>query len=158
MAKILVCYFSGSGNTKKMAELVAEGAEKGGAKVDLKEVSEVSSDDLLNYDGIILGSPTYYGQPAAEIKQLIDESVKHHGDLEGKVGGGFSTCGVLGGGSETTVRSLLDMLMIHGMVVMGSSQGAHYGPVAVGKPDSKAKKECIVYGERLAELTKKLHG
>jgi NAD(P)H dehydrogenase (quinone) len=158
VVKILVCYFSGSGNTKKMAEVVVEGAEKGGAEVDLKEVSDVSPDDLLNYDGIILGSPTYYGLPAGELKSLIDESVKHHGELEGKVGGAFSSCGVFGGGCETAVRSMLDMLMIHGMVIMGGSQGAHYGPVAVGKPDSKAKKECLAYGTKIAELTKKLHG
>jgi NAD(P)H dehydrogenase (quinone) len=158
MVRILVCYYSGSGNTKKMAELVAEGAKKGGAQVDLLDVEEVSVDDLLKYDCYILGSPTYYGQPAAELKTLIDKSVKHHGDLEGKVGGAFSSCGVLGGGCETAVRSILDMLMIHGMVVMGGAQGAHYGPVSVGKPGKDAQKECITYGKRLAELTKKLHG
>lgn len=158
MARVLVCYYSGSGNTKRMAELVAEGAEKAGVQVDLKEVGKVSRDDLLKYDGVVLGSPTYYGHPAAQIKKLIDESVEHHGELQDRVGGAFSSAGGLGGGAETTVRAMLDMLLIHGMVIIGDSDGAHYGPVSVGPPDAKAQKECKKYGKRVAELTKKLRG
>jgi NAD(P)H dehydrogenase (quinone) len=158
MAKVLVCYYSGSGNTRKMAEHVAKGAEEDGAKVDLKEVSEITVDNLIDYDAIVLGSPTYYGAPAAEMKKLVDESVKYHGDLEGKVGGAFTSSAMVGGGNETTIRSLLDMLLIHGMVIMGDSNGNHYGPVAIGAPDASSKKECERHGRRIAGLAKKLHG
>ncbi|NIP88772.1 MAG: flavodoxin family protein, partial [Gammaproteobacteria bacterium] len=102
----------------------------------------------LHADAIIMGSPTYYGTMAYQVKKLLDESVKHHGKLEGKVGGAFSSSGMLGGGNETTVRSIIDALLIHGMIVVGSARIAHYGPVAVGDPDAKAKKECQAYGER----------
>lgn len=158
MSKILVCYYSKSGNTKKMAELIAEGVKQEKVEVDLKDVEDVNSDELLGYDGIILGSPTYYGACAAPIKELIDESVRHHGDLNGKVGGAFTSSGNFAGGNETTIVSMLQMLMIHGMIVKGDPNGNHYGPVAVGAPDEGAQGECIKYGRNIARLTKKIFG
>ncbi|MFQ6060554.1 MAG: flavodoxin family protein, partial [Thermoplasmata archaeon] len=59
MVRVLVCYYSRTGNTKKMAELIVEGARSEGIDVDLKKAEETVPKDLLNYDGIILGSPTY---------------------------------------------------------------------------------------------------
>jgi NAD(P)H dehydrogenase (quinone) len=158
MVKILVCYFSKSGNTKCMAEFIAEGAKSQGAVVDLKDVEEVNADDLLKYEGFIFGSPTYYGTCAAQIKELIDESVKHHGALEGKVGGAFSSSANLAGGNETTILHILQMLMIHGMVIKGDSKGSHYGPVSVNAPDIRVEEECKRYGKRIAGLTIKLFG
>jgi NAD(P)H dehydrogenase (quinone) len=158
MVNILVCYFSKSGNTKSMAELIAQGAKSEGADVDLKDVEEVVADDLLEYDGIIFGSPTYYGTACAQIKELIDESVKHHGALEGKVGGAFSSSANLAGGNETTILHILQMLMVHGMVVKGDPRGSHFGPVSVDAPDMRASDECIRYGRRIANLTMKLWG
>jgi NAD(P)H dehydrogenase (quinone) len=159
MAKVLVTYFSKTGNTAQMAEIVAEAAgEVEGAEVELKEVAAISPDDLLEYDGIIMGSPTYYGTMAAECKQLIDESVKHHGKLAGKVGGAFSSSGGPGGGNETTVLDIIKALMIHGMIVKGDAGGDHYGPIAVGAPDERSQKECMKYGRSLAELCVKLFG
>lgn len=156
MVKILVCYYSKSGNTKKMAEFIAHGASEEGAEVDLKDVADIKSDDLLNYECIILGSPTYYGTCAAPIKELMDESVKHHGSLNGKVGGAFTSSGNLAGGNETTIINILQMLMIHGMIVKGDPHGSHYGPVAVGMPDERAKEECLIYGKNMVKLTKRL--
>ncbi len=156
MARILITYFSSSGHTKKMAEAIAKGASSGGDEVVLKETRATSPDDFLKADAIVIGSPTYYGTMAYEVKKLIDETVIIHGKLEGKVGGAFATSGMLGGGNETTVHSILQALLIHGMVVVGSSKIAHYGPVAVGKPDDKAIKECQVYGERIAKLANAL--
>ncbi len=152
MARILICYYSKSGHTREMAAQIAKGASLKGCTVDVKDVGATSTDDLLHADAIIMGSPTYYGTMAYQVKKLLDESVKHHGKLEGKVGGAFSSSGMLGGGNETTVRSIIDALLIHGMIVVGSARIAHYGPVAVGDPDAKAKKECQAYGERLAQL------
>jgi len=158
MAKMLVCYYSKSGNTKRMAEFIANGAKKEGVEVDLKDVEDTGCDELLGYDGIILGSPTYYGTCAAPIKELVDESVKHHGKLDGKVGGAFTSSGNLAGGNETTIINILQMLMIHGMIVKGNSKGGHYGPVAVGAPDDSAQEECMTYGRNMAKLTKRLFG
>lgn len=158
MVRILVCYFSKSGNTKRMAEFIAEGASNQGADVDLKDVEEVDADLLLEYDGLIFGSPTYYGTCAAQIKELIDESVKHHGALEGKVGGAFSSSANLAGGNETTILHILQMFMIHGMVIKGDPKGSHFGPVSLDAPDLRAEEECKRYGKRIANLTMKLFG
>jgi NAD(P)H dehydrogenase (quinone) len=158
MVKILICYYSKTGNTKEMAELIGQGVNTEGIEVDVKDVTEVGSDDLLDYEGIILGSPTYYGTCAAPIKELIDESVSHHGSLEGKVGGAFTSSANIAGGNETTIINILQMLMIHGMIVKGDPKGSHYGPVSVGSPDMSAKQECITYGRKIAQLTQKLFG
>ena len=155
MVKILVGYYSRSGNTKAMAEAVAEGARSKGAGVDLKAVGDIDVDSLPGYDAIVFGSPTYYGVMAAEMKDLIDRSVKHHGDLEGKVGGAFSSSGLIGGGNETTILSILQAFLIHGMVVPGVAQENHYGPVSVGMPDEDGKAECMSYGVKIAHLAKK---
>jgi NAD(P)H dehydrogenase (quinone) len=139
-----------------MAERVCAGVRKAGADCDLKPVSEANVDELKGYDGIIFGSPTYYGNPAAELKQFIDASVKYHGQLTGKVGGAFACCGVLGGGAETTVRALIDAMLIHGMIVQGTAKGGHFGPIAVSPPNEKSLTECEQLGERVAELVKRL--
>jgi len=158
MVRILVCYYSRTGNTEKMAELVAEGAESEGADVELKKVEDTSVDDLPGFDGIIMGSPTYYGEMAAEMKRLIDESVKHHGGLDGKVGGAFSSSAEIGGGNETTILSIVHAFLIHGMIVQGDPEGDHYGPVSVGEPNEIAREGCIRYGKRVAALTKETFG
>ncbi|MFA4044102.1 MAG: hypothetical protein HZRFUVUK_000885 [Candidatus Fervidibacterota bacterium] len=159
MPKVLIVYYSRTGNTKSMAEAVAEGAKRvGGVDVELKAVEECTPEDLLNADGIIVGSPTYYGLPAGEIKKLFDESVKYHGRLEGKVGGAFTSSANVGGGNETTIMAILQMMLIHGMVVQGSSIGDHYGPVSIGAPDQRARQQCLSLGERVARLVMKLHG
>ena len=159
MAKILVSYYSRTNHTRHMAELVGEGAAaESKAKVDVKGVADVKPDDLLGYDAIILGSPTYYGTMAAELKRLIDDSVAFHGQLAGKVGGAFTSSGNVGGGNETTVMDILKALLIHGMVVQGTASGDHYGPVAVGGPDDRAAEECRKLGRQVAALAVKLHG
>jgi NAD(P)H dehydrogenase (quinone) len=159
MAKVLVSYYSRSGNTRRMAEKVHEGlASVQGVAPTLKKVGETTIDDLLEYDGIVMGSPTYFGVMAAEVKKLVDESVKHFGKLVGKVGGVFTSSGGVGGGNETTNLSLLQALLIHGMVVQGVQKGSHYGPVSVGAPDKEAQDECLRYGKQVGELTVKLFG
>ena len=158
MAKVLIIYYSRSGNTGKMAKLVEQGVKAAGLEVETKPVEDVKLEELLESEGIIIGSPTYYGSMAAEVKRLLDESVKYHGKLEGKVGGAFSSSGGIGGGNETTVLDILKALMVHGMIVQGTSQGDHYGPVAVGAPDERSAKNCRRLGERVAGLVKKLYG
>lgn len=157
MAKILVCYYSRTKHTQRMAKAVAKGASQvRKAKVEVKLVDKVQPKDLRSYDAIIMGSPTYYGTMAAEVKQLIDESVKFHGDLAGKPGGAFTSAANLGGGNETTIIDILKAMLIHGMLIQGDPKGDHYGPVAIGRPDERAKGECTRFGENMAKLVKRL--
>ena len=159
MAKVLVVYYSRSGSTGQMAEEVAAGArEVKGARVELKKVAEVDPKGLASYDALIVGSPTYYGLMAAEIKKMFDESVAIHGQLEGKVGGAFTSAANLAGGNETTILSILEAMLIHGMIVKGTSRRDHYGPVAIGKPDERAVEQSRLLGREVAELAVKLHG
>jgi len=159
MAKILIVYYSRTGNTQEMAQKVETGAaEVSGVEVVCRSVEKVKAQELLDYDGIIMGSPVYYGTMAAELKELIDASVKIHGQLAGKVGAAFASSANIGGGNETTVMDLLKALLIHGMVVPGRAEGDHYGPVSIGKPDDRAKGQCRNMGQMVAELTVKLWG
>jgi NAD(P)H dehydrogenase (quinone) len=155
---VLVAYYSRTGNTKKMAELVAGGArEVPGVEVTVRPVEEVSAHDLLEFDGIIMGSPVYFGSMASELKSLIDQSVKHYGKMNGKVGGAFASCAALGGGIETTVMDILKAMLIHGMVVVGDTSCAFLGAVAIGAPDDeRSQTDCAGLGRRVAELTARL--
>ncbi len=157
MVKALVTYYSGSGNTRRMAELVAEGAEDAGAHVVLKPVGDVAAEELLDFEAVIIGSPTYYGLMSYEVKKLFDGSVKFQGRLKGKVGGAFSSSANPGGGNETTVMSILQAMLIHGMIVQGTPMGDHYGPIAVNEPDERAADQCRQLGSRVVELAEKLH-
>lgn len=158
MARGLVIYYSKSGNTKAMANIIAESMENSGLPTKCKSVSDVKVDDLLNVDVIVVGSPTYYGRAAGAIAQFFDESVSKHGKLDGKIGAAFSSSANTGGGNETTICEINNMLLIHGMIVQGDPQGDHYGPVSIGKPDDRVKKQCTRRGQRIAELTLKIFG
>lgn len=156
MAKVLIIYYSRTGNTKKMADLVAEGLDKEGVEAQVKDVKDVSAGELLGYAAIIIGSPTYYGTMASEIKKLFDESVEFHGKLEGKIGAAFASSANVGGGNETTVLDILNAMLIHGMIIQGDYLGDHYGPVAVGAPDARSAKQCVRLAGRVARLVKRL--
>jgi len=157
MAKILIVYDSKTGHTEKMAFAVAEGAKQiGGVEVVVKKADQTSVKDLLNADGIIMGSPTYYGQMSAKLKALIDESVKIHGKLEGKVGAAFTSSGGTATGAETTLLSILQAMLIHGMIVQGRADDKHYGAAAVGSPRKKGLESCEELGKKVASLTIKL--
>ena len=158
MAKILILYYSRTGNTEKMARLVEEGAKEALAQTTVKPVTDASLDDLQAADAIVIGSPTYYGLPAAEIIKLLDDSVKLHGRLDGKVGAAFSSSANIGGGNETVIISLVEAFLVHGMVVQGIPKGDHYGPVSIGAPDDRVAKQCKALGERVARLAAKLAG
>ncbi|MFW6111765.1 MAG: flavodoxin family protein [Candidatus Bipolaricaulota bacterium] len=158
MINIGVVYHSKTGNTKKMAEEVLKGIKETGEEINavLKSVDETDKEDLLDWDGIIVGSPTYYGLPAASIKDLFDRSVEYHGQLEGKVGGAFTSAANRGGGNETNIIAIIEMMLIHGMIVKGTSKKDHYGPVAIGKPDDRALEQSRKLGKRVTRLCKEL--
>lgn len=158
MVRVLVVYYSHNGHTKAMAEIAADAAVKEGAEVRLKAVSDASNDDLVWADGIMIGSPVYFGLPAGEIKTFIDNSVSIRRQLENKVGAAFASSGHPAGGKETTIIALLQALLVHGMVVCGDpmSSGGHYGAASTGDLDEQSTKECIELAKKVVMLATKL--
>jgi len=156
MAKGLVIYYSRSGNTKEMAEIIAKAMSEADLPTECKSVDKVKAEDLLGYDAIVVGSPTYYGHMAGPIKELFDETVSFHGKLDGKVGAAFSSAANIGGGNETTIMGIIEAMLIAGLTVQGDPKGDHYGPVSIGKPDDRVRQQCERRGRRIAELTKKM--
>lgn len=158
MAKVLVVYYSRTGNTEKMAHLIAEGVRSTGVEAVVKRVQDTQAEELLDYDGIVSGSPTYYGSMAWEMKKLIDDSVRFHGKLDGKVGAAFTSAANIGGGNETTILDMINAWLIHGMIVQGDPQGDHYGRVSINAPDDRVEKQCRRMGERIGALVRKIAG
>lgn len=137
-----------------MADSICEGIKKEGLEAVLKNVKDIQARELLKYEGIIIGSPTYYGTMAAEIKKVLDDSVAFHGELDGKVGAAFASSANIGGGNETTILDILNAMLIHGMIIHGDPQGDHYGAVSINEPDARSIKECVRMGVRVAKLVK----
>jgi len=156
MKTVLVTYYSRSGNTKKMAELVCQGLTARGIKADLIPVQEVQIDSLPGYDGFIVGSPNYFGTMAWPIKKFIDESIKYYKKLEGKAAAAFTSEGIIGGGGDTVLLDILKSFLIHGCVVQGLTGIGHFGPVAIGAPDDRIEKEVKIFTDRFSTLLEKL--
>jgi NAD(P)H dehydrogenase (quinone) len=157
--QVLVMYYSRSGNTKKLAEHIAQGAsEVEGVEAVLKSTSEVSEGDFVSCDGLIAGSPVYFGTMAAEMKDVFDRYVTVRRKMEGKVGAAFATSADPSGGKETTIFSILQAMLIYGMVVAGDPLDAtgHYGVSCAGPPDEGILENGRKLGKRVASLVKKL--
>ena len=88
MSKVLVLYYSRSGNTEKMASAVAEGAKKAGAP-DVELAYHVGAEDLANFDVILLGAPTYHNDMQMDMKKLFEDDADKGVNLKGKVGAAF---------------------------------------------------------------------
>ena len=139
--QVLVLYFSKGGNTRKLAEYVAEGVNcVSGVKAVLKTTQEVTKEDFVNSAGIIAGSPVYFGGMAWELKKIMDDFVGIRKKMENKVGATFATSGDPSGGKETTMMSIIQALLIYGMVIVGDPMSAtgHFGVACVGAPDERA--------------------
>ena len=159
--QILILYFSKSGNTKKLAEAIVKGVENvDGVNAVLKKTAEVTKEDFVASDGVIAGSPVYFGLMAAQLKKIFDEFVGVRKKMEGKVGAAFATSGDPSGGKETTMMSIIQTMLIYGMVIVGDPMSAtgHFGVSCVGAPDDKIEDNGIKLGQRVAELAKKLRG
>ena len=154
MAKVLIVYYSRTGNTEAMATAIAKAVTEEGLDVICKKVKDVARDELLEADGLIVGSPTYYGTMAASVKRLLDASVKHHGKLDGKVGAAFASASATG--QETTLFSILQALLIHGMIVQGDPEVNHYGVTSIEKPGEQVLENCQRFGQRFATLVKRV--
>jgi NAD(P)H dehydrogenase (quinone) len=158
---VLVLYFSKGGNTRRLAEAVADGARSvDGTTVVLKNTDEVSKEDFLTADGLIAGSPVYFGSMAAPLKAVFDEFVSVRKKMENKVGAAFTTSGDPTGGKETTMLAIIQAFLIYGMVIVGDPLSAtgHYGTACVGAPDAKAMDNGAKLGRRVAELTRQIAG
>ncbi len=156
--KVLVLYFSKGGNTAKLAKNIAKGVEAGGAEAVIKTTADVSTDDFLSAAGVIAGSPVYFGIMAAELKRIFDEFVSTRRKMENKVGAAFATGGHHTGGKETTMMSIIQCMLIYGMIIAGDPMDAsgHYGVGCVGAPDDTAAGDGFKLGKRVAELCSKL--
>jgi NAD(P)H dehydrogenase (quinone) len=193
--EILVLYYSRSGHVKTMAEQIARGIEKvEDCSARLRTVPSVSAntekteeeipdtghlyatkDDLRICDGLILGSPTRFGNMAAPLKYFIDSTSDTwlSGSLTGKPAAVFTSTGSLHGGQESTLLSMMLPLMHHGMLLMGlpyenaalmstESGGTPYGASHFAGNDNKRelddteKQLCQALGQRVAETAKAL--
>ncbi|GJE28950.1 NAD(P)H:quinone oxidoreductase [Methylobacterium organophilum] len=141
MAKILVLYYSSWGHVEQLAYAAAEGARETGAEVVVKRVPELVPDEvakqfhykldqaapiadpneLAEYDAIIFGTPTRFGNMASQMKQFLDQTggLWAKGALVGKVGSVFTSTASQHGGQETTLTSFHTVLLHHGMVIVG---------------------------------------
>ena len=159
--KVLVLYFSKGGNTRKLAEAVSKGVEAvEGVDAVLKNTDDVTQEDFISSGGIIAGSPVYFGVMAAQLKKVFDDFIGVRKQMEGKVGAAFATSGDATGGKETTMMSILQAMLVYGMVIVGDPMSAtgHFGVACVGTPDGKIQDNAIKLGRRVAELAKKLAG
>ena len=157
--KVLIMYYSRSGNTKKLAEAVAGGVRRvEGAECVLKTCAEVTPADFESARAVIAGSPVYFGTMAAELKAALDKLVIGRRQMEGKVGAAFATGGGESGGKETTLLSILQAFLIYGMVVVGDplAAGGHYGAACLGTPGADAAAQAAALGRRVAELAQRL--
>ncbi|MBI1208040.1 MAG: NAD(P)H:quinone oxidoreductase [Azospirillum sp.] len=142
MSKILVLYYSSYGHVETMAGAIAEGAASvAGTEVTIKRVAELmpeeaarkagikldqaapvaSPQELADYDGIIFGTPTRFGNMASQMRNFLDQTggLWMKGGLIGKVGSVFASTGTQHGGQETTITSFHTTLLHHGMVIVG---------------------------------------
>lgn len=157
--KVLVMYYSKTGNTKKLAEEIVKGArEVEDVECVLKHVSEVAKEDFLSSDGIIAGSPVYFGTMAAAVKEIFDKFVGIRNKMGDKIGAAFATGADPSGGKETTIISIIQAMLIYGMIIVGDPLDAtgHYGVACNGIPDQRTAIYAAKMGKRVALLVKKL--
>ncbi|WP_072377890.1 NAD(P)H:quinone oxidoreductase [Hyphomicrobium sp. NDB2Meth4] len=141
MTKVLVLYYSSYGHIEKMAAAVADGAREAGAEAVVKRVPELVPEEvakssgfkldqaapiadvaeLADYDAIIIGTPTRFGNMAAQMKNFLDQTggLWAQGKLIGKVGGVFTSSATQHGGQESTILTTQVVLLHQGMVVVG---------------------------------------
>ncbi|MDP1645413.1 MAG: NAD(P)H:quinone oxidoreductase [Thiobacillus sp.] len=195
MTEILVLYYSVGGSVREMAQLVARGIHQvAGASARVRtvppvaprtEVAEppvpdegapyVELADLEQCAGLVLGSPTRFGNMAAPLKYFVDTTgaLWSKGTLAGKPAAVFTSTASLHGGQETTLTSMMLPLLHHGMLIVGlpytlpeithtASGGTPYGASHwAGANDDKPLTDdertlCIALGKRLAETALKL--
>jgi NAD(P)H dehydrogenase (quinone) len=162
---VLVTYHSATGNTEKMAQGVAEGAKAvSGTSVVLKRVGEVTGDDLVSADAVIVGSPVYVGNMSGQVKTFFDNWGPKFGlgaqtrSMRNKVGAAFATGGSVSNGKEITILTILGAMLGSGMIVISAGDrfgrfgaSATTGPTSPGI-DEKELADARELGKRVAEV------
>lgn len=154
-------YYSKGGNTRRLAEAIAEGVHQvAGTEALLRHTDKVTQDEFVKCDGIIAGSPVYFGTMAAELKKVLDDFVGVRRKMENKIGAAFTTSGDATGGKETTMMSIIQAMLIYGMIIVGDPLSAtgHYGVGCVGVPDEATAENGRKLGRRVAELAMRMNG
>jgi len=157
---VLVTYHSATGNTEKMAQGVAEGAKAvSGTLVVLKRVGDVTENDLVSADAVVVGSPVYFGNMSGEVKTFFDNWSKfglfRDRKMRNKVGGAFATGASVSSGKEVTMLTIFAAMFINQMIVV--SGGGGFGASASTGTDSpgideKELAEARDLGKRVAEV------
>jgi NAD(P)H dehydrogenase (quinone) len=159
--QVLVLYHSRTGNTKALAEAVAEGVQRvEGTAALVRTPNDVTRDDFVRSGAIVAGSPVYFGGMAAELKSVFDQFLDVRPKMEGKLGAAFACSAHPAGGKETTMMSILTAMLIYGMIVMGDpvEAGGHYGVACAGKPNEKTLGDARDLGERVAQTALRMSG
>jgi NAD(P)H dehydrogenase (quinone) len=170
-AAILIAYYSQDGHTKLMAEAVAKGARSvRDVTVKLMTVNDVSKEDLLGADAIIVGSPVHNANAAVDVIRFINSWPFEGAPLSDKVGGAFVTAGGISAGEELTQMNILHSMLVYGMIVVGGADWTSaFGASAVTaeKPFGRSQKEIVVaeqflqkgegLGKRVAGLAARLN-
>jgi NAD(P)H dehydrogenase (quinone) len=159
--RILVAYYSRRGSTRRMAEEVAFGAQSvPGTRVQLERIEEVSATDLLEADGLAVGSPVYFGSMAAAVKTFFEDwqfrfDFFPSRPLRDKVGAVFATGGQGAGGRELAMLGMLAAMLHQWMIVLsgespiGASAATECKPIPL---DEQELAEARALGRRLAEV------
>jgi NAD(P)H dehydrogenase (quinone) len=165
---ILITYYSKTGNTKSLAEAIANGAKSvSGIKLTIKTIEQTTHKDLLLADAIIVGSPVYNANAATEVIKFMSEWPFEGTPLKDKIGAAFVTAGGISAGEELVQVNLLHSMMIFGMIVVGGDNWTSaFGASAITgegvyqnnkQVDSLFPKKGYGLGKRVAELCKKIN-
>ena len=164
MARILLLYDSRGGLTEQLADSVERGITDGGGLCTRKRVDDASPVDLVEHDGIIVGSPNWSGI-TGKLKEWFDHSgdLWETGEVAGKVGAAFTAGYSRSGGIEATLLQIVHLLFAHGMVVVGlpwtdtmRRSGSYYGATAHGEVTAEDRGQAEALGRRVAEVAAKL--
>ena len=167
--KVLIVFHSETGNTEQMAQSVAEGARSvEGVEVVLLSVDDVTADQLIEAEAIILGSPVYNANVTPEISKFIASWPFEDQPLKDKIGAAFVTAGGISAGEEIVQMNILQSMLVFGMIVVGGPDWKQpFGasavtgevPFEVSKPgeiSEQFKDKGFLLGERVAKVTLKM--
>ena len=158
---ILITYYSKTGSTAQLAKSIEKGAsESNRVRVILKKIEETTEDDLIKADAIILGSPVYNANPAAEVLKFIERWPFEGGKMKNKIGAVFVTGGGISSGEELVQTSLLHAMMVFGMIIVGGDDWkSSFGASAVTAEGTYTKELdplFLLKGEQLGKRVQEL--
>jgi NAD(P)H dehydrogenase (quinone) len=155
---ILITYYSKTGHTAQMASAIAAGARiNENINVVIKTIDQVTQDDLLNADAIILGSPVYNANPAHEVLEFIQKWPFSGMPLKDKIGAVFVTSGGISSGEELVQSSLLHSMLIFGMVVIGGEDWkSAFGASAITNETPFSESINPIFSKKAEQLGKRV--